>query len=273
MKNSDLHTHSFYSDGLFSPQEVVRKAKESGIINLALTDHNSISGIPEAIKEAEKLCINLIPGVELRSKEGEVLGYFIDFKDKELIKKIEIIQKRSMEVFENAIKELSKRNILVRPEEILDTELKRNNALIAYLFKFLRPKNLISIKEMKDFMKGDLFEPQFSTEEVIKMIHKAGGVAVLAHPWYSKTYLEEGRMKELVKVGLQGIEIDNGGRGEERASSLEKISNYAKEYSLILTSGSDFHGDSLVMSNEHKLGMSNCDEGIVEQLKKLSQNG
>jgi 3',5'-nucleoside bisphosphate phosphatase len=272
MKNSDLHTHSSYSDGIFSPTEVVRKAKEIGIKNLALTDHNSIDGIVEAQKEAKKQGINIIPGIELRCKEGEVLGYFINFKDKKFVKKVKIIQERSREVFENSIKELNKRGINVKSNEILNTELKRNNALIAYLFKFLKNKNQINIKEMKEFMKGDLFEPHFSTEEIIKMINDAGGVAVLAHPWYSKTFLDDIRIKELVNSGLKGIEIDNGGKGEERTNSLEKINKFAKEYNLILTTGSDFHGDSSLMSNEHKLGMNNCDEKIVKQLKNISLN-
>lgn len=268
MENSDLHTHSFYSDGIFSPADVVKKAKEAGIKNLALTDHNSIDGITEAQEEAKKQGINIIPGIELRCKEGEVLGYFMDFKDKEFIKKIKRIQKKSKEVFENSIKELNKRGINIKSEEVLDTKLKRNNVLIAYLFKFLKNKNQISIKEMKEFMKGDLFEPLFSTEEVIKMINDAKGVAVLAHPWYSKTFLDEIRMKEFVKSGLKGIEINNGGKGEERLNSLEKIKKFAKEYNLILTSGSDFHKDL----SSHKLGMNNCDEEIVNKLKKATLN-
>jgi len=270
MRNSDLHTHSYYSDGIFSPAEVVKQAKENGIKNLSLTDHNSLQGITEALEEAKKQNINLIPGVELRSKEGEILGYFIDFKNKELVKKVKIIQDRSREVFENTIKELNKRGINVKSEEVLDTQLKRDNVLIVYIFKFLKNRNLISFKEIKEFMKGELFEPHYSAEEVIKMINDAGGVAVLAHPWYSKTFLDEIRIGELVKAGLKGIEIDNGGRGEERAGSLDKISEYAKKYNLILTSGSDFHGESDLMSNEHKLGMSNCDEEVVKKLKQAS---
>jgi hypothetical protein len=269
-KNSDLHTHSDYSDGIFSPQNVVRKAKEAGVKNLALTDHNSINGIAEAQKEARIQGINLISGVELRSKEGEILGYFINFKDPEFINKIKIIQERSEEVLKNTLKELEKRGINAKYDEVLDTKQKRDNPLVAYLFKFLKNKNLISIKEVKEFMKGDLFEPHFSTEEVIHMINDSGGVAVLAHPWYSKTFLDETRIKELVTTGLKGIEIDNGGRGEEMEKSLAKIRDYAKKYNLIITSGSDFHGDSSLMSNEHNIGMSNCDEEVVKKLKSIS---
>lgn len=269
MKDSDLHTHSYYSDGELSPTQLVRLAKKKGIKNLALTDHNSISGVEEAIKEGKKIGINVIPGAELRSKEGEVLGYFIDFKNREFIKKVKIIQHRSKEVFENITKELNKKGINVKFNEVLDTKLKRENVLTAYLFKFLKNKNQISIKEVKEIMKGDLFEPSYSTEEVIKMINDAGGIAVLSHPWYSKTFLDETRMNEFVKVGLKGIEMDNGGRGKERTDSLYKINKFAEKYNLILTSGSDYHGDSSsLMSTKHELGANNCDEKVVEQLKE-----
>ncbi|MDP3027555.1 MAG: PHP domain-containing protein [Nanoarchaeota archaeon] len=276
MRDSDLHTHSYYSDGIFSPTEIVRKAKEAGIKNLALTDHNSIQGIIEAQKEAKKQKINLIPGVELRCKEGEVLGYFINFKNKKFIKKIKKIQNKSKEIFENTIKELTKKGIIVKSGKILNTKIKKENVLTVYLFKFLKEKGILNMNEIKEIKKsimhGDLFEAQFSTEEVIKMINDAGGVAVLAHPWYSKTFLDEIRLKELITAGLKGLEIDNGGRGEERVGSLEKINKFAKKYNLILTSGSDFHGDSSLMSNEHKIGANNCDVKIVEKLKKITTN-
>jgi 3',5'-nucleoside bisphosphate phosphatase len=270
MENSDLHSHSYYSDGIFSPAEVVRKAKEMGVKNLALTDHNSLEGIPKAQKEAKKQGINLIPAVELRSKEGEVLGYFIDFKDKEFIQKVKTIQNRSREVFENTLKELSKKGIIVKSSEVLNSRLKKKNVLTVYIFKFLKERGILDINEIKEIkkaiFKGDLFEAHFSTEEVIKIIIDAGGVAVLAHPWYSKTFLDEIRLKELIASGLKGLEIDNGGRGEKRESSLERIKNFAEKYNLILTSGSDFHGDSSLMSDEHKIGANNCDEEIVERL-------
>ena len=81
MKNSDLHTHSIHSDGDLSPSEVVKLAKKRGVKNLALSDHNSISGIDEAILEGNKQGVNIIPAVEIRAEEDEVLGYFIDYKN------------------------------------------------------------------------------------------------------------------------------------------------------------------------------------------------
>ena len=88
MKNTDLHTHSYYSDGEYSPKELVRLAKKRKIKNLALTDHNSIKGVREAIKEGKKINVNVIPAVEIRCDKGEILGYFIDINNKNLNKEL-----------------------------------------------------------------------------------------------------------------------------------------------------------------------------------------
>ena len=118
MRNTDLHTHSYYSDGQISPANLVRLAKRRGIKNLALTDHNSIKGVKEAIAEGKKIGINVIPGVEVRADKGEVLGYFIDVKNKNLIR----ATKRSSKSVEKRIKDycnkLSKKGYRISFSEI-----------------------------------------------------------------------------------------------------------------------------------------------------------
>jgi len=266
MKNSDLHTHSYYSDGMFSPREVVKLAKKNGIKTLSLTDHNSFDGVEEAITMGKKLGIRIIPGIELRSKDGEVLGYFIDIHNKELISNVKKIQKRSEEVFNNTLKKLKGVGIKAKSEEVLDTKFKRQNVIIAYLWKYLKRKYDLDIKEIKKLMKGPKFKAKFSTEKVIKIIINGGGVPVLAHPWYSQKLLSDKRFKLLVKAGLKGVEIDNGGINEEKKTQIKKIIGFAKKYNLIITSGSDFHGDFLLMSTKHSIGKSNCDEKVVSEL-------
>jgi len=267
MEVCDLHTHSYYSDGDASPTQVVRKAKKAGVKILALTDHNSVSGVKEAIAEGNKLGIRVIPGIELRSKEGEILGYFVDVNNKSFLNRIKEIQKRTKKVFMNAVLEFRKKGFSINLPDVLDMGLKRDNVLVTYLLKYLAVKSGWKIKDLKAIMKGGKFEPKFSAEEVVKIIQKAGGVPVLAHPWYSHGFLEDSKIKKLVKAGLEGIEIDNGGRGEERSSLvIKKIEKFAEKYNLILTSGSDYHGDSIGMSNIHKIGKHNCDEKIVKKL-------
>jgi len=268
MEVCDLHTHSYYSDGKLTPAQVVREAKKAGVKILALTDHNSVGGVKEAIVEGKKLGIRVIPGAELRSKEGEILGYFVDVNNKLFLSKIKEIQERSKEVFINAVLEFRKKGFSINLNDILNTRLKRDNVLIAYLLRHLA-KSGKKIKDIKTIMEGDKFEPKFSAEEIVKIIQQAGGVPVLAHPWYSNGFLEDSKIEKLMKAGLKGIEIDNGGRGEERSSLvIKKIRLLGKKYNLILTSGSDYHGDSIGMSNIHMIGKHNCDEQVVKQLEK-----
>ena len=94
MKNSDLHTHSHYSDAQISPRNLVRLAKKRKLKNLALTDHNSVKGVREAFNEGRRSGVRVIPGVELRADKGEILGYFIDIDNKELIREMKKSSKR-----------------------------------------------------------------------------------------------------------------------------------------------------------------------------------
>lgn len=268
MKYADLHVHTHYSDGIYSPKEIVGIAKSRGLSVLALTDHNSIDGIDEAIKEGVRQGIRIIPATELRSKEGEILGYFINHKDKEFAKKIQKIQKRGENVFKNAVKKLKENNINIKITEVLDTKYKKKNVLIAHLIKYLKKRNY-DIKKFKKILKGPSFEPLFSAEEVVKIIKDSGGVPVLAHPWYSPKLLNNKRIKGLIKLGLKGVEIDNGGRGEKRKLLLKKVKMLASKNNLIMTKGSDFHGSNGIMSNSHLLGSPHSSKSLVIKLEAL----
>ena len=176
MKTADLHTHSYYSDGIYSPRKVVGFAKEKGIKYLALTDHNSVKGVKEAIKEGKKLGVIVIPAVELRSKEGEILGYFIDTNDKLLNQTIKEIIERTEQIFKKLLKKLKEKSINVKINDVLDTKIKKQNVLNVYLYRYLKKKLKIEIKEVKIMVRKLIsekdFEPRFSSEEIIKVIIK-----------------------------------------------------------------------------------------------------
>jgi predicted metal-dependent phosphoesterase TrpH len=97
-KRIDLHTHTTASDGRITPKELVNKAKKIGLSAIAITDHDTVSGIEEAVKEGEKLGVEVIPGIELTCRSGyqevHVLGYFLDYKSGKLIKSLESIRLR-----------------------------------------------------------------------------------------------------------------------------------------------------------------------------------
>jgi len=276
MKNTDLHTHSYYSDGFISPKELVRLAKKRGIKNLALTDHNSVEGVKEAIEKGKEIGVNVIPAVEIRVDKGEVLGYFIDVKNKELNKMIKEIRERVEDKIKDWCKKLNKTGYKISFKEIQRKFPKaRGNinefCLIYTLYlKGYGPTLKISKKLKKQKIKAKKIK-EISVIKAIKLIKKAGGLAVLAHPWLEDKVLKEKNIKKYIKAGLIGIEINNGDRSTHRKKKhIKRIRKLAKKYKLVLTSGSDYHGGELVklMPGNHELGKNNCDEKIIKELEK-----
>lgn len=282
MKNSDLHTHTLYSDGNLAPKELVKLAKKKRIKNLAITDHNSIEGINEAVQEGKKQGINIIPGIEIRAKEDEVLGYFVDYQNEDFKKEIEKIQKNLIDRVKKIILKLNKKGIKVSFEDLLKKYHPNKNFMEIHLIKYLKAMGLGEIRELwsKYISKeGETYVPveEISVLDAIKLIKKYKGVPVLAHPWVelsSKELLKEEDFKKLVKAGLKGIEIDNGDRDDRRdEQTLKKIKELAEKYNLIITSGSDFHGKYLVeLTKSHNLGDYNCGEDVVKMISNLKSS-
>ncbi len=282
MENTDLHVHSNYSDGILSPKEVIKRAKEKGVKNLALTDHNSISGIKEAIEEGKKTGVRVIPGIEIKFSGGEMLGYFIDIESKELKEFLEKTNKIYSSRIKACCEELKIKGFNITFEglqkEFPNAKNNLNWTHICYFFYKRKLKN--SISETYELLKNNSSwrkVKEASINDAIKIIINAKGIPILAHPWItkqSKSLLNEPRINESMKEGLKGMEIDQGDRNERRDEKfVKKIENVAKKYNLILTSGSDFHGDFLIDSNEdknhHELGAHNCEEEILEKLSKI----
>lgn len=279
VKNSDLHTHSYYSDGTLSPKELVRLAKKRGIKNLALTDHNSVKGVNEAIKEGKRIGVKVIPAVEIRCDCSEILAYFIDYKNKELKNILNQSNKKLQIRIKDWCKKINKVGYPVTYKEIQKKfpEAKGNyNELhpvhLLYLKGYGKPFELFKkFSENKKTQRKKIKED--SIIKVIKLVKKAGGVPVLAHPWVDKNSFK--RIKELVKAGLKGIEFNNGDdikfmrNISGRKNIVNDIKTLAKKYNLILTYGSDYHGPEMVklMPGKHNLGKNNCDGKVVDKLR------
>lgn len=285
MKNAkvcDLHTHSYYSDGELSPKELVREAKKKGIKILALADHNSVGGVQEAIDEGSKIGVRVIPGVEIKARGTEVLGYFVDYKNKELKRELKRSAHYGNEKTNKRLKRIQELGIEISLSKVLEAypEAKDNfntGHIIYYLTKkgFTQEKiyHLIDKTRIKPPKKKDI-----TVVSAIKLIKKHNGVPVLAHPWigeYTKELkFNEKNIKKFVKAGLKGLEINNGEgyRFKRTPQFVKKIRKFAKKYNLILTSGSDYHGNAMFGTRSyHCLGKYNCSEEIVKQLEKLKE--
>ncbi len=273
MKNTDLHTHSNYSDGTLTPKELVKKAKLKRIKHIALTDHNCVQGIKEAINAGKKLKIAIIPGVEILSEWGEVLGYYIDIKNKELLKLLDKNQKELDAGARVCIAELQNLNINISYAEV-KKEFPKYPLMCFFVAQLLVKKGIIKTPSelYKEYI-GKKFKLQLNLPKmdgVIKIIKKAGGAAVLAHPFADSDYKKEFlNIKKLVKAGLDGIEVENGQYKLYNKKIKNKIIEISHKYNLILTSGSDFHGKTV----KSELGECLCDEEVIIKLKKRTQKG
>ncbi len=282
MNNADLHTHSHYSsDSDISPTQLITEAKKAGLKYIALTDHDSVNGIDEFLNAGKKYNIETIPGIEIHSEFGEVLGYFIDHKNKDLVALCERNKKAVNERALKIIKKLSRDGYVLDPGEIKRKHNKKilERPLIAmemvdkgFTKSFGTAFSDFLTKGKKYYIDTDLL----STAKVIKIITSARGLAVLAHPYYEDYASEFKNIKKLIQAGLVGMECPDladltsenfkkAKNYKEIVEVIKKIKTVAQRHSLILTSGSDYHGS---IHPHNRLGDKNCNESVIIDLKK-----
>ncbi len=247
----DLHIHTKASDGIYSPAEIVCKAKQEGLKSIAITDHDTLDGVEEAKYEGNKVGLHVISGVELSTKyEGksiDVLGYGMTnihnltaklsrFQEGRIERALKIIDKfneLSMPITIEDVKQFSKGNVIARP----------------HIAKAIVQKGYISdIQTVFDYYLGngklcDVDKEYLSTQESIGLIHKHGGLAVLAHPILINN---NQLVRELLRNCIfDGIEVWHS---KHNFTDNRKYKKMAKHFDLLMTGGSDFHND------EQKLG-------------------
>ena len=246
----DLHTHSYYSDGVLSPKEIVEKAVNSKCKFLSLTDHDSIEGLFEASEYSKYLNLGFINGVEVSAKFNSqsihIVGLGINPKEKTLqegLKKnnkfrIARAKKIGEGLFEAGIKQAyEKASAISKTKYITRTHF----AQMLIQEKICPNMSSVFKKYMTGKKPGSVMGEWASSEEVINWIHKAGGLAILAHPLRYKITLT--KLKKLVAnlklLGLDGIEIVNS---FSRSEDIKIAKMIADENELLYSSGSDYHG-------------------------------
>lgn len=265
MSKIDLHMHSNIStDGTHSVAELIQMAKDKEMKTIALTDHNSVRGVKEAISLGKEAGINVIPGIEIDTMcdgiDFHMLAYGIDFESEEF-QKIEqhfyddMIEKSwqaaenfiklfSLDVSKEVLESIAVRGVIV-PEDLGDYLLKQAAYEDAEFLKPYRPGGSRSDNPNVNFY-WDYFaqggiayvkEDRTPYEEIIDVIHRTGGIAVIAHPNVNFKGKDEILEKVLEKV--DGIEVFSSYHTEELC---EKYFALAKKHQLKVSCGSDFHG-------------------------------
>ncbi len=267
----DLHLHSTASDGVLTPEELVKKAADLGINAIALTDHDSVEGVGLAIEEGKKKHIEIIPAVELSSglngQDIHFLGYFINHQDKEFVKLLSELRRLRTERASKMVDLLHQQDIHIAFGEVLDLA---GNASVgrAHVAKVMVRRGYIDTIE-EAFEKyigrsGSCYVEKYfySPKDVIETIRKIGGVAVLAHPALSNV---DKFIPQFMDYGIQGIEVIHG---EHTSGESKYYLQLADTYNLIPTGGSDFHG----LKNSKRgrnMGTVEVPNEFLERLKKL----
>ena len=217
----DLHTHSVFSDGTYTPREVIAEAKRLGLI-VALTDHNTVAGLPEFVDAAQKLGVTAVPGVEFSTEH----------KGKE-ISNMELVERLNQAGYLIDYAKVKRRN-------------PNGNANRAHMAAELLERGYVtSIREAFDTILSDgggFYVPPSRLQliDVIKELRHIGILPVLAHPLQELTEPElRALLPDAIDAGLAGMETMHSSYTPEMISLAERI---AAEFSLLSSGGSDFHG-------------------------------
>ena len=276
----DLHVHTTASDGDKRPKELVDYAIEKGIDVIAITDHDTIEGVEEAINYSKDKKIMVIPGIEFdaESKKGQIhiLGLFIDYKDKNIQEKLKKVKDERNARNDKFIAEFNKIGFDITLDELKQVSNEEVIAKPHFAKVFLNKGYINKVEEIytEYFNKSpfkEMIRMSYKPQEVIEIIKNANGIAILAHPHSLKLddELLEEKIKEFVSYGLDGVECYHSNHTKEQMSKYVEIAN---KHNLLITKGSDYHGpvtkpDILLGRglNENLVGCCNEDI-IIEQL-------
>ncbi|KZE66019.1 metal-dependent phosphoesterase [Fictibacillus phosphorivorans] len=274
MKQSDLHTHTTASDGTFSPADNIKRALEKGLGAIAITDHDTVSGIEEAMLEASKHPnFECIPGIEISTlyngQDIHVLGYFIDYRDEEFLSALTSLTSVRDKRNGMILQKLNKLGINIKISEL---EAKRHgdgNVGRGHIAEILMEKGIVqSLPEAFDKYLGKgraayATPERISPIEAIQIIKKAKGVPVLAHPGI---YDADELIPLLCGNGLVGIECCHP---DHTTQQVKHYKTLAEKHSLVETAGSDFHGFRNGEVFHGDLGSCSVPLSTIEDLKNF----
>jgi len=258
----DLHTHTTASDGLLSPHALVQLAAERGLVAIAITDHDSVAGVAEAHAAGKACGVEVVPGVELsasgRNSEIHVLGFFVDPESCSFQEALAQLRRMRFQRAEAMVARLNKLGVALRMEQVValagDTAIGRPHVAQALVAGGLAPSFPEAFaRYLKRNGPAWVAKQNFAAAEALAVIHRAGGVAVVAHPTHGPSPSE---LRAMVAAGLDGIEVRHPLLS---ASDTDRFTRLAETYKLVRSGGSDYHG----------VGRSHCDLGSLNVTANL----
>ncbi len=242
---ADLHLHTSFSDGTYSPEELASLGRRHGLAAMALTDHDTVEGCARMAAACGKEDIEFISGTELTAESGgqelHLLGYGIDLTNARLLSELAHFQL----VRQNRIREMAARlnelGVPLQPEAVFAIANCRSPGRPHVARALVQAGQCASLDEaferfLKQHRPAWVPKKKISALEAIELIHQAGGAAVMAHPGLNRS---DDAIPEMVKAGLDGIECFHSKHSAATANHYLKI---AEKHRLLVTGGSDCHG-------------------------------
>ncbi|WP_352417825.1 PHP domain-containing protein [Proteiniborus sp.] len=273
MKKADLHIHTTFSDGSLTPNEIVKWASKKKVHAIAITDHDTVEGIKATIESAILYDIITIAGIEIsctmEEEEVHILGYFIDYEDNNLLNMTKLLKESRESRGEKIIEKLNYLGFEISLEDVYDIS---GTGVIGrpHIAKAMIKKEYVNTIEEAFGKYLNRNKPAYveryklSIEDGINLIHRAGGVAVIAHPGLVKS---KKVIYEAIRLNVDGIEAIHSKHSEQDVIKYSEIGN---KYNLIITGGSDFHGN--YNNNVPVLGDYYIDYEQVILLKKKANS-
>lgn len=273
MKKADLHIHTTFSDGSLTPNEIVKWASKKKVHAIAITDHDTVEGIKATIESAILYDIITIAGIEIsctmEEEEVHILGYFIDYEDNNLLNMTKLLKESRESRGEKIIEKLNYLGFEISLEDVYDIS---GTGVIGrpHIAKAMIKKEYVNTIEEAFEKYLNRNKPAYveryklSIEDGINLIHRAGGVAVIAHPGLVKS---KKVIYEAIRLNVDGIEAIHSKHSEQDVIKYSEIGN---KYNLIITGGSDFHGN--YNNNVPVLGDYYIDYEQVILLKKKANS-
>ncbi len=270
----DLHTHSDHSDGTDTPGDLIRAAEAAGLDVVALTDHDTAAGWPQAAAAAAEVGITFVPGMEISTMFGaasvHLLGYLLDPAYPPLVSELsKVLVGRNSRV-PTICAQLQEVGVVVSEEDVMRCSGAAAATGRPHVADAMVAAGIVASREeafaayLNPGRPGYVRRYAAPLEEAIELVAGAGGVSVIAHPWGRSRALTEEALAGLRARGLGGIEVDHQEHSLRTRDALRAI---ARNLDLVVTGSSDHHGTGKV---NHDLGCNTTDPREYERLLALA---
>lgn len=259
---ADLHVHTTFSDGAYSPDEVLNLAETAGLEILAITDHDSVSAF-DAISYTR---LEVIPGAELSAshegREVHILAYFIDPAREDLRTQLHMLQRKRRSRLFTILRKLAEHEVEIQASDVFNSAGGGSISRLHVAEALIDGGHVANLYEaFRDYLGPDgaayVPKPYFTVAEATRLIHDAGGAAVLAHPGDNFTV---DQIAAFARDGLDGIEVSYPSHTFEETALHREL---AARLNLVATGGSDFHGRRHA---DTPIGAAKVSREVVERL-------